>query len=180
MNMKALISYLLVSSLIIAGCVSLETVQNLGTHELAEETNEVLKEREDPFAIGDFSPIDENLLAVIKEEISNIEVVEEASINENPAGYRMLIKPEGYGGPVEVITFIDLEGKIAKVEIGKHNETAGVGTKVTEPAFLVNFDGISSKEELAAVDVVSGASYSSGAVKDGILSALNVFHTYLR
>ena len=180
MNMKALISYLLVSSLIIAGCVSLETVQNLGTHELAEETNEVLKEREDPFAIGDFSPIDENLLAAIKEEISNIEVVEEASINGNPAGYRMLIKPEGYGGPVEVITFIDLEGKIAKVEIGKHNETAGVGTKVAEPAFLVNFDGISSKEELAAVDVVSGASYSSGAVKDGILSALDVFHTYLR
>ena len=69
----------------------------------------------------------------------------------------------GHNGPMTVKVAID-NGKITAVEVVKHSETAGVGTKAIEalPAKIV-------KANSTKVDVVTGASVSS----KGILMAVN-------
>ena len=69
----------------------------------------------------------------------------------------------GHNGPMTVKVAID-NGKITAVEVVKHSETAGVGTKAIEalPAKIV-------KANSTKVNVVTGASVSS----KGILMAVN-------
>lgn len=64
----------------------------------------------------------------------------------------------GHNGPMTVKVAID-NGKITAVEVVKHSETAGVGTKAIEalPAKIV-------KANSTKVDVVTGASVSSKGI----------------
>jgi len=80
----------------------------------------------------------------------------------------------GYGGDVTVMTAIDLESNnIHGVQVTRHNETPGVGTRVMEPSFLDKLRKISIDNEIklkkdgGQVDAVTGATRSSYAVTNG-------------
>lgn len=76
----------------------------------------------------------------------------------------------GYDGDVTVrVTMAD--GKIAKVEVLANSETPGVGSKAIE-ALPDQFVGLSTADELDALDAISGASVTSGALKDAVKAAL--------
>jgi electron transport complex protein RnfG len=67
------------------------------------------------------------------------------------------------------------------VKIGENSETPGLGSKVTEDNFLVQFQGINPQNPLKVVktegtrpeeiDAVSGATISSRAVVSGVQAA---------
>jgi Na+-translocating ferredoxin:NAD+ oxidoreductase RnfG subunit len=92
------------------------------------------------------------------------------------AGYVVLIETEkGYTGKTIAITVgIDRNGRLLGAKITKTEETKGV-SKVDEFATaLKGLDG----NGIASVDLVSGVTYSSRAVRDGVLDALTALGFY--
>lgn len=86
-------------------------------------------------------------------------------------GYSFRTAAKGYGGDVNTVVGMDLEGRITGVVVKAADETPGLGNKVTKPAFTDQFtdkmitDGFVLKEDVTAV---TGASYSSRAVAEGL------------
>ncbi len=62
-------------------------------------------------------------------------------------------------------------GKIANVEVLEQNETEGIGSKAIE-SIPGKFVGLSTAEEIDAVEAVSGATITSNALKEAVKAAL--------
>lgn len=86
------------------------------------------------------------------------------------AGYVATASNKGYGGDVVVTVGFDAEGKIINVKADVGTETTGVGSKVGESATLEKFVGLSGSA--ADVTLISGATYTSNAVRNGVNDAL--------
>lgn len=101
--------------------------------------------------------------------------VTEAYKANNGAGYVFMITCNGYGGKntMNLICGIDADGKIVATKTLSHAETAGLGSKTTEPDFRNQFAGQDSS--LAGVDTISGATFSSNYYIEGIQSAFEVY-----
>ena len=93
-------------------------------------------------------------------------------------GYVFLVKTPGYGGksnPITMLVGIKPDGKIAGIKITDvSGETAGIGDKVKKNDFTKNFTGI-DHTEVESVPNVSGATYSSTGVKQGVRDAFTAF-----
>ncbi|NBG88960.1 RnfABCDGE type electron transport complex subunit G [Isachenkonia alkalipeptolytica] len=108
-----------------------------------------------------------------------VEEVYEVSEGGNVIGYTIKTVANGYDGPIEVLTGINMDGEITGIEIISQTETPGLGDRITEEDFKDQFEGQSSDSEVE-VDVLSGATVSSDAVVNGVNAAANVFEEELR
>jgi len=63
-------------------------------------------------------------------------------------GYIYTVTPSGYGGPLELMVGIGIDGKITGIKVLQHSETPGLGARSTEPAFPKEFVGKDTKAEL--------------------------------
>jgi Na+-translocating ferredoxin:NAD+ oxidoreductase subunit G len=76
----------------------------------------------------------------------------------------------GYGGQVSIMVGLDLaREQLIGMEIVKHSETPGVGSKIEQAPFRGQWQRLSSRHEIelgSQVAAISGASYSSRAVVD--------------
>ena len=107
----------------------------------------------------------------------------------NVVGYTIKTAPKGYGGTVEVMVGISVDGKVTGVDIGNHSETPGLGSKATEPAFKDQYTGKDISNELSVVkgsasseneiSAISGATITSKAVTSGVNAAIEVFNEKL-
>lgn len=80
---------------------------------------------------------------------------------------------DGMGGTVSVAVTTDADGCIATVEVTRQSETEGIGTKAIDELPL-KFLGLSSADEIDAVDAVSGATVTSNALKAAVKAALGL------
>ena len=80
---------------------------------------------------------------------------------------------KGIGGEVPVTVTLDDDGKIASVTVGENSETEGIGSKAIEQ-LPEQFVGLSTADEIDAVDGVSGATLTSNALKAAIKAALGL------
>ena len=105
-------------------------------------------------------------------EGSTVSEVYEAT---NGAGYVFMLKTTGYGakGSLQIICSIDADGKIVNTATLAHDETPGLGTKVTEAAFAGQFSGVDAS--MSGVDTISGATISSSAYVRAIADAFAAF-----
>jgi len=88
-----------------------------------------------------------------------------------PVGYAVVAQKAGYAGPVEVTVGLDMQGTILGIRVGgvQFQETAGLGTRVREPAFTDQFSGKKPPVTLRGnVDVIAGVTVSSKAVTDAV------------
>jgi electron transport complex protein RnfG len=83
----------------------------------------------------------------------------------------------GYGGDVQLLTAFDLQtSKILGVRVTAHQETPGVGSRAADPSYLRVYAGrgispgtqIALKKNGGEIDAVSGATFTSTAVADGV------------
>lgn len=83
------------------------------------------------------------------------------------------VTADGWGGEFLVVVFFDGQGRIAKIDIPVQgfNETTGYGSLCCEPGFTAKFAGLGSSEEVMAVDVISGATVTSNAIKNAVAGA---------
>lgn len=93
----------------------------------------------------------------------------------NIIGYVFTTAAEGYHGLVTIMTGVDPDGMITGVEPFSHDETPGLGSKIEDDSFKSQFIGKSV--EVAGVDGISNATYSSEAVLDAVNIALKQFAT---
>ncbi len=91
--------------------------------------------------------------------------------NGEPIGYCVSTTGSGFGGDVNVMVGIDPTGAVYGIKIVSMSETPGIGTKVQGESFLSQFIGQSGESD---VDMISGATFSSKAVKEAVDKALAV------
>lgn len=79
----------------------------------------------------------------------------------------------GYAGTIEVAVLLDRSGKIAGVLVGKNQETPGFLRRVRNKGFFASWNGKTLKDAAKTkVDAVTGATYSSNAIKAGVQQLL--------
>ena len=149
-NVRGILALVLVTALsfgVIAGSKALSKNDNVDTAQVAETVLEEL-------------------------DVSGAENIEKAVKTEN--GYVVTVKKKGYGGDIVMNVSFDADGKkVTKVEVTEQNETPNVGSRITEPEFLTQFEGVEApvylpgmslagEEEESAADALEGAKLQDG------------------
>ena len=132
--------------------------------------------------------LEDKLLAEKKElAIEGGEPVVFFVLEKDGAPYAVAIEDsaKGFGGELGVMVGVNLEtGDLAGIGITTHSETPGVGTRVTEDSFTMQFRGISKdsvfkvKKDGGDLDAVTGATVSSRAVAEAIGKALQFYQEH--
>ena len=99
---------------------------------------------------------------------------------DNGVGIVVTVVTTSFGGKLTEMVGIDSNGAITGVQITKHADTPGVGTKAMTEDHLAQYKGVSELTNPAAkkepaIDHVSGASVSSNGIHYGIYGALQQF-----
>ena len=100
--------------------------------------------------------------------------------NGETVGYVGQTTVTGFGGPIEVVAGVDLDGVVTGISVGGADfaETAGLGAKTKDAAFTDQFKGKTPTIVLNedGVDTVTGASTSSRAVISGVNTVANYIY----
>jgi electron transport complex protein RnfG len=109
--------------------------------------------------------------------------------NGETVGFTVKTNPSGYGGEIEVMIGIKLDGTISGINIGNHSETPGLGAKASEEFFKNQYIGKKSDKELTVIksgvpkdneiQAISGATITSKAVTSGVNTAIKFFNEKL-
>ncbi|NLJ68439.1 MAG: FMN-binding protein [Firmicutes bacterium] len=104
--------------------------------------------------------------------------------NGKTAAVAFVVDANGYGGTIRMIVGVEPAArKLTQIKVLEHAETPGLGARITEPAFLRQFENKSIDDAFAAkqdVDAIAGATVSTIAVASTIKSALTEVETELR
>ena len=127
----------------------------------------------------EFRPLDENKLKEIQSIDSNILEIYEGYSGSDLIGYTVKAKTNGYGGEIEFMTGISIEGKIMGIKILNHGETPGLGANADKPYFSESFKNKSVEKELIAVKKPEGdnevqALTSATITTTAVVSEVNV------
>lgn len=98
--------------------------------------------------------------------------------NDSMAARGIQVAPRGYGGFIDMVVGIGLDGRVQGVKIINQTETPGLGAAIEEEGFLKQFknrDPSSKLEVNKDVDAISGATKSSKGVTLGVKEALSAF-----
>ena len=91
----------------------------------------------------------------------------------NGTGYVVTAQSKGYGGMLKVMVGIDSNGLISGTEVLENNETQGLGSKVSEHAFMDQYIGKDST--LEGIETISGTTISSNAFSKAVQNAYQVY-----
>ncbi len=95
----------------------------------------------------------------------------------------------GYGGDIQIAVGINTEGKITGFSVIKHSETAGLGSKSTEPEFANQFAGKAAETiefvkgggaSGQQIDAISGATITTSAVTNATNAAIAFYNSCLK
>lgn len=114
-----------------------------------------------PFDLASFGPLPES------KELKFLEAYA-VTRGGKQQGLVFKVASTGYGGPIVLLVGVDTEkGVLTGVRVLEHQETPGLGSNITEEAFLSQFPGKPLTDPFAIgkdVQAVSGATISSRAV----------------
>ena len=90
-------------------------------------------------------------------------------------GYVVTAAYKGYGGEVVVTVGLNNDGEIVGLSANVGTETTGIGSRAGQSDYTGRFIGLTGSAD--GVDTISGATYSSSAVRFGVNAALAAFDT---
>lgn len=97
----------------------------------------------------------------------------------NAIGHVVITVEKGYGGAINVMTGVDLEGKVTGVKILSMSETAGLGANASRESFLAQFAGKVFGIEVTKgapdgnkIKALTGATITSNAVTKAVNAAV--------
>ncbi|MDP2217360.1 MAG: Rnf electron transport complex subunit RnfG [Methanolobus sp.] len=101
----------------------------------------------------------------------------------NIIGYAFFQQQTGYGGPIMVAGAVDASfSTVLGMDVLRHEETPGLGARITTPAFQNQFDG-APVQQLAlrsgggSIDSITGATVSAQAVVTALNTKINQIKT---
>ncbi len=119
------------------------------------------------------------------DEESNIKELYEAVSGNDTIGYVMKINVKGFHGPIDFVIGISKDDKVTGMKVLSHNETPGLGAKITEDKFMQRFKDKPATDYLEAVKVtpnkdneveaISGATTSSKASVSAVNEAITFY-----
>lgn len=89
-------------------------------------------------------------------------------------GYAAELKPMGFGGEMTVMAGVNANGEIVGVKLISHSETPGLGNRVGDAEHLSQYTGKNSKSIQNGIDVITGSTISSNAIRDAVEKALSL------
>ncbi len=96
-----------------------------------------------------------------------------------------VVAPDGYSGDIAIMVGIDPSGTVSGIEILSHNETPGLGDKITRPSFKQMFAGKNLanvdwrvKKDGGEFDQITGATISPRAVVGAVRKGLEFFQEH--
>lgn len=106
--------------------------------------------------------------------------VKDCYVAENKTGIVVTVMTKSFGGLLTEMVGIDQDGKITGIQVTKHGDTPGLGTKAHAESHLKQYIGLSKLTEISAkadpdIQHVSGATISSNGVHYGVIAALEQF-----
>ena len=93
------------------------------------------------------------------------------------AGYCVEVGPTGFGGTVDTMVGIDVDGNVTGISvISAAQETPGLGANSTKPEFQEQFAGLVGAEVAVEKDggsivALTGATITSRCVSEGVAAA---------
>ncbi len=92
------------------------------------------------------------------------------------AGYVVEVTPSGFGGTIDMVVGVGLDGTVTGVSIISMSETSGLGANATRESFREQYIGKSGElavsKDGGEIDALTGATITSRAVTRGVNSAL--------
>ena len=80
--------------------------------------------------------------------------------------------PNGFGGPIDMMTGIGTDGSITGIAVISHAETSGLGSKATDPEWQAQFIGLSGGASVTkdggTIESITGSTITSRAICDGV------------
>ena len=102
------------------------------------------------------------------------EGVSEAYKSEN--GYVVRVTANGFGGAINLMVGINLEGKVTGISVISHAETASLGAECTREDWRTQFVGVSEAPKVTKdggeIEALTGATVTSRAVSNAVALAL--------
>lgn len=102
------------------------------------------------------------------------EGVSEAYKSEN--GYVVRVTANGFGGAIDLMVGVDLDGKVTGISVISHSETASLGAECTREDWRAQFVGISGELKVTKdggeIEALTGATVTSRAVANAVQLAL--------
>lgn len=100
-------------------------------------------------------------------------------------GYCLSVVGRGYNGFLRLMVGIDPEGRISGLRVLEHQETPGLGARITEVKpgepdawFLRHFQGKSGRSlKLGDIQAITGATITSRAVVEAVRAGVEEFYT---
>lgn len=91
-------------------------------------------------------------------------------------GYVVRLNAMGFGGAIDMMVGIDLNGKVTGISVISHGETASLGAECTREDWQSQFVGTAGSLQVTkdggTVDALTGATVTSRAVTDGVNRAV--------
>lgn len=113
----------------------------------------------------------------IPTDYENVAAMYHAMAGDKQIGYVVEVASGGFGGVMNLVVGIDMDGKVTGVSVTKHAETKNIGTKVTDDSsvlarFIGLVENITVNSGENRFDGISGATVTSKAVTTGVNTAL--------
>ncbi len=107
----------------------------------------------------------------------NVVAIHGAYNGGQQVGYVVEVTASGFGGVMNLVVGVDMDGLVTGVSVTNHEETKNIGTKVTDdPTVLRRFAGMGGQITVNTgsnrFDGITGATVTSRAVTAGVNTAL--------
>lgn len=119
-----------------------------------------------------------------------IKEVNKALKGSETAGYAIKVTPKGFGGLIDMMVGITVDGKIGGIKILSHGETPGLGANATDISFYGQYRDRGTETKLEVVktvpskdnqiEAITGATITSRGITNGANEAIDYFTSSLK
>ena len=150
-----------------------------------EKANNEARQQVLPTA-DEFVALDADALASIQAnpDYSIVKEIYQAKSGGNTAGYTVMVSPKGYGGAIQLIVGVDVNGVVQGIKVGTNNETPGLGKNAEKAAFSDQYKNKSWDSQIAVIKngvpkeneivAIAGSTITSKGVTTGVNTAMAV------
>lgn len=168
---------------VLLSVVALTLVDGVTAERIAANKREAIKQMLAALfpEMADFVYDEETGLYSLYDEraVSLDEETGESSVDQSfpGVGYAFMTNAKGYGGKIGILVGLETNRALRGIRIISHQETPGLGAKITDTDFLDQFAGLVPDQLVlardgGAVDAITGATISSRAVAEGVAAGL--------
>ena len=127
-------------------------------------------------AMREVLPADEYAPAEYTGSDSLVTGVYRAFSGGKAGGYVVEVAPGGFGGAINMVVGVDLNGSVTGVSITGMTETSGLGTGANDAGFRAQYiggnGGFAVNKDGGGIDALTGATITSRAVTNGVNAAV--------